>query len=87
MELERGDARLRKVAILVILLTVAVGAGALLGLQYWLETLRLRPAPQARQSLAAALLWSTATICVCSGNVRILRSFSSMLAGGWPTLT
>ena len=64
MEIERADARLRKVAILVILLTLVVGAGAILALPHWFETLRLRPAPRARQSLAAALVWSTAGISV-----------------------
>lgn len=63
-DIERGDARLRKAAILALLLTLGVGAGAIVGLQHWLDSLRMRPAPEARQALATALVWSTGAICV-----------------------
>ena len=61
-DIERGDARLRKAAILALLLTLAAGAGAMVGLQHWLDSLRVRPAPEARQALATALLWSISAI-------------------------
>ena len=38
-DIERGDARLRKAAILALLLTLGVGAGAIVGLQHWLDSL------------------------------------------------
>ena len=63
-DIERGDARLRKAAILALLLTLAMGAGAIVGLQHWLDSLRVRPVLEARQALATALLWSTGAICV-----------------------
>ena len=63
-DIERGDARLRKAATLVLLLTLAAGAGAIVGMQHWLDSLRVRPAPEARQALATALVRSTGAIGV-----------------------
>jgi hypothetical protein len=60
-EVQRADPRLRMLVILAFLSTVVVGAGAIVALSHWLDTLRHRPASQSNRILAAALAWSTGT--------------------------
>lgn len=63
-EIERADERIRTLAIVAFLVTLVVGTSAILALPYWLDTLRLRPIPEAKRSLAAALAWSIGAACI-----------------------
>jgi hypothetical protein len=63
MDVQRGDPKLRAVALVVVVTALVAGVALLAGMQHWFAQLKHLPAAAAQTQLLSAFAWAFATVC------------------------